>query len=285
MVQEVNKKRMMRTITGSVIVLLSIVALIGLVYADAPETVEVSEFPFNVTILKGGSLTLTSNDALDRNFTAHIGTVIFNQVLRSGESITFTIPDYMTTDNTSGWYLQDTITGEWSVILVKDPTPVYVAPPEPVYVAPVVVEPTPEVIVEEQVSFSATSSETTGIFNVNAYDGDVDLITIQGQLVEVTSKFNLSVEKIAEQIVEIQSLNNKVTGLQSNVTSLMSQPVVVFDTTELDNKVLQLQANNTNLSQTIISLSDDRDKWKTLAENWYGVAMEQLKVMVNILGL
>ena len=282
MVQEVNKKRMMRTIIGSAIVLFGLIALIGLAYADTPETVEVSEFPFNVTILKGGSLTLTSNDALDRNFTAQIGNNAFNQVLRSGESITITIPEYMTTDNPDGWYLQDTITGEWSVILVKDPTPVYVAP---VYVAPVVVEPTPEVIVEEQVSFSATSSETTGIFNVNAYDGDVDLITIQGQLVEVTSKFNLSVEKIAEQIVEIQSLNNKVTGLQSNVTSLMSQPIVQVDTTELDNQVLALQANNTNLSQTVISLSDDRDKWKTLAENWYGIAMEQLKVMVNILGL
>ena len=273
---------MMRTIIGSAIVLFGLIALIGLAYADTPETVEVSEFPFNVTILKGGSLTLTSNDALDRNFTAQIGNNAFNQVLRSGESITFTIPDYMTTDNPDGWYLQDTITGEWSVILVKDPTPVYVAP---VYVAPVVVEPTPEVIVEEQVIFSATSSETSGIFNVNTYDGDVDLLTIQGQLAEVTAKFNLSVEKITEQRVEIQSLNNKVTGLQSNVTSLMSQPIVQVDTTELDNQVLALQANNTNLSQTVISLSDDRDKWKTLAENWYGIAMEQLKVMVNILGL
>jgi len=282
MVQEVNKKRMMRTIIGSAIVLFGLIALIGLAYADTPETVEVSEFPFNVTILKGGSLTLTSNDALDRNFTAQIGNNAFSQVLRSGDSVTITIPEYMTTDNPDGWYLQDTITGEWSVILVKDPTPVYVAP---VYVAPVVVEPTPEVIVEEQVSFSATSSETTGIFNVNTYDGDVDLLTIQGQLAEVTAKFNLSVEKITEQRVEIQSLNNKVTGLQSNVTSLMSQPIVQVDTTELDNQVLALQANNTNLSQTVISLSDDRDKWKTLAENWYGIAMEQLKVMVNILGL
>ena len=282
MVQEVKKKRMMRTIIGSAIVLFGLIALIGLAYADTPETVEVSEFPFNVTILKGGSLTLTSNDALDRNFTAQIGNNAFSQVLRSGDSVTITIPEYMTTDNPDGWYLQDTITGEWSVILVKDPTPVYVAP---VYVAPVVVEPTPEVIVEEQVSFSATSSETTGIFNVNTYDGDVDLLTIQGQLAEVTAKFNLSVEKITEQRVEIQSLNNKVTGLQSNVTSLMSQPIVQVDTTELDNQVLALQANNTNLSQTVISLSDDRDKWKTLAENWYGIAMEQLKVMVNILGL
>ena len=66
-------------------------------------------------------LTLNSTDALDRNFTAQIGNNAFSQVLRSGESITIVIPEYMTTDNTDGWYLQDTITGEWSVILVKEP--------------------------------------------------------------------------------------------------------------------------------------------------------------------
>ena len=76
------------------------------------------------------------------------------------------------------------------------------------------------------------------------------------------------------------------------MTQLKSQPLVTFDTTELDNKVSLLEANNTKLSldntklsQDITDLSDDRDKWKALAESWYGVAMEQLKVMVNILGL
>lgn len=276
---------MMRTITGlTAIILFSLIAVIGFAYADAPKTVEVSEFPFNISIEKGGSLTLISNDALDRNFTAQIGNNVFSQVLRSGESITLVIPEYMTTDNTDGWYLQDTITGEWSVILVKEP---YVAPPPVVYV-----EPTPE----PTVIFSASSSETSGTYesisNVAVYEGDVDLLTIQGKLSEVTSKFNESVVKISNQNKEIESLNNQVQSLTANMTQLKSQPLVVFDTTELDNKVSLLEANNTKLSldntklsQDITDLSDDRDKWKSLAESWYGVAMEQLKVMVNILGL
>ena len=276
---------MMRTITGlTAIVLFSLIAVIGFAYADAPKTVEVSEFPFNISIEKGGSLTLTSTDALDRNFTAQIGNNAFSQVLRSGESITIVIPEYMTTDNTDGWYLQDTITGEWSVILVKEP---YVAPPPVVYV-----EPTPEPTVIFSASSSETSSQWSGISNVDAYTGDVDLLTIQGKLSEVTSKFNESVVKISDQNKEIQSLNNQVQSLTANMTQLKSQPLVTFDTTELDNKVSLLEANNTKLSldntklsQDITDLSDDRDKWKALAESWYGVAMEQLKVMVNILGL
>ena len=188
----------------------------------------------------------------------------------------------MTTDNTDGWYLQDTITGEWSVILVKEP---YVAPPPVVYV-----EPTPEPTVIFSASSSETSSQWSGISNVDAYTGDVDLLTIQGKLSEVTSKFNESVVKISDQNKEIQSLNNQVQSLTVNMTQLKSQPLVTFDTTELDNKVSLLEANNTKLSldntklsQDITDLSDDRDKWKALAESWYGVAMEQLKVMVNIL--
>ena len=74
--------------------------------------------------------------------------------------------------------------------------------------------------------------------------------------------------------------------LNANITSLqVQQQVVTVDTTVLDNKVLALQANNTNLANDIITITNDRDQWKTLAENWYGIAMEQLKVMVNILGL
>ena len=83
------------------------------------------------------------------------------------------------------------------------------------------------------------------------------------------------------------------------VAPVVAEPLEVVITEELtvsginnvaayngdDNKVLALQANNTNLANDIITITNDRDQWKTLAENWYGIAMEQLKVMVNILGL
>ena len=138
------------------------------------------------------------------------------------------------------------------------------------------VEPTPEPVVAKPLEVVTTS---TGINNVATYDGDVDAKALQIALADVTANFNKSVEKIAEQRTEIELLNANVTLLQ------VQQQVVAVDTTELDNKVLALQANNTGLANEITTITNDRDEWKALAENWYGVAMAQLKVMVNILGL
>ena len=41
----------------------------------------------------------------------------------------------------------------------------------------------------------------------------------------------------------------------------------------------------TNLEAKVVSLTSERDQWKQLANNWYAVAMEQLNVMINVLGL
>ena len=90
---------------------------------------------------------------------------------------------------------------------------------------------------------------------------------MQKSLADVTADFNKSVERIAEQKAEIELLN--------------ANALTAVDTTELDT----LQANNTKLANEVRTITADRDEWKSLAENWYGVAMSQLKVMVNILGL
>jgi hypothetical protein len=39
------------------------------------------------------------------------------------------------------------------------------------------------------------------------------------------------------------------------------------------------------LEAQVVTLTGERDQWKQLANNWYAVAMDQLKVMVDILGL
>ena len=52
----------------------------------------------------------------------------------------------------------------------------------------------------------------------------------------------------------------------------------VNDTSILDGKI-------TNLELQVVSLTSERDQWKQLANNWYAVAMEQLNVMINVLGL
>ena len=260
----------MTTIAPIAVMLVIFVTLIGFAYAETPDRVTVDTFPFEITMMEEGELTIINTDSVTHTFNLSGG---FSHTVEAGEGLVFNLPDYMTADNTDGWYLLDKATGGYNIIHTEA---VYVAPPQPVYVAPVYVEPTPEPVVAKPLEVVTTS---TGINNVATYDGDVDAKALQIALADVTANFNKSVEKIAEQKTKIGLLNANVTLLQ------VQQQVVTVDTTELDNKVLALQANNTNLANDIVTITNDRNQWKTLAENWYGVAMAQLKVMVNILGL
>ena len=255
----------MTTIAPIAVMLVIFVTLIGFAYAETPDRVTVDTFPFEITMMEEGELTIINTDSVTHTFNLSGG---FSHTVEAGEGLVFNLPDYMTADNTDGWYLLDKATGGYNIIHTEA---VYVAPPQPVYV-----EPTPEPVVAKPLEVVTTS---TGINNVATYDGDVDAKALQIALADVTANFNKSVEKIAEQRTEIGLLNANVTLLQ------VQQQVVAVDTTELDNKVLALQANNTSLANEINIITNDRDEWKALAENWYGVAMAQLKVMVNILGL
>jgi len=396
---------MIKTITA--LTVLTLIATISMsnAYAmegDGTSHVEVDEYPFNITILEGGSMTLHNNGEQTIDFVSHgwfEGTVPANDAI----ALEFPVVNCGTTCFVEGmYYISDLNGGYQSTIEIVKPVPVYVEPvyvapvvveptPEPVYVVPVVVEPvvqelvvepTPEpVIVVEpvveptpEVNFGATSSETLGsyetisdegIFNVPDYDGEVDMITMQTQLAEVTAKFNDSITKLADQKVAIenhdttvQSLNTQIGSLNATSTevSTLEQTVLSlqlekdelnaqittlgnttstqlatitslqgdaddFSTgyTMLDVKIVELEsqivsltnANVTatttiaelnanvisagdtsvldskiaNLEAQIVSLTSERDQWKQLANNWYAVAMDQLKVMVDILGL
>ena len=366
---------MIRTITA--LTVLTLVATISMSSAYAIEGegtshVEVDEYPFNITILEGGSMTLHNNGEQTINFVSHgwfEGTVPANDAI----ALEFPVVNCGVTCFTEGmYYISDLNGGYQSTITIVKPVPVYVAPPvqepivqELVIVEPVV-EPTPEPVVESQVDFGAVSSETLGsyetisdegIYNVANYDGEVDMITMQTQLAEVTSQFNDSITKLAEQKVAIenhdttvQSLNTQIGSLNATSTevSTLEQTVLSLqlekdelnaqittlgnatatqlatieslqgDTT-LDVKIAELEsqivtltnANVTatttiaelnanvisagdtsvldskiaNLEAQVVTLTGERDQWKQLANNWYAVAMDQLKVMVDILGL
>ena len=271
----------MMTKTATAVILFGLIAVIGFgnAHAAAPERVTVDSFPFEITMLEGGELTIINMDTVTHTFDL---SGVFSHNVGSGEGLVINLPDSMTADNTDGWYLLDKATGGYNIVhteAVYVAPPVYIPPPQPVYVEPVyvepVVEPTPVVVIaeplEERVNFSATSNATLGTFegitNVATYEGDVDAKALQKSLAEVTASFNNSVEKIAEQKTEIELLN--------------ANALTAVDTTELD----ALQANNTKLANEVRTITADRDEWKSLAENWYGVAMAQIKVMVNILGL
>ena len=383
---------MIKTITA--LTVLTLIATVGMnnayaIEGDGTSHVEVDEYPFNITILEGGSMTLHNNGEQTIDFVSHgwfEGTVPANDAI----ALEFPVVNCGITCFVEGmYYISDLNGGYQSTIEIVKPVPVYVEPvyvapvvveptPEPVYVVPVVVEPvvqelvvevvepTPEPIAESQVEFGATSSETLGsfesisdegIFNVPDYDGEVDMITMQTQLAEVTAQFNDSITKLADQKVAIenhsttvQSLNTQIGSLNATstevstleqtvlslqlekdelnaqittlgnttatqlatITSLQGDTTLDVKISELESQIVtltnttstqlatitQLNANVisagdtsvldskiANLEAQIVSLTSERDQWKQLANNWYAVAMDQLKVMVDILGL
>jgi chromosome segregation ATPase len=146
------------------------------------------------------------------------------------------------------------------------------------------------------------------------------MVTLQSQLAEVTAQFNDSITKLADQKAILESYDNevqslttqigtlngtasKVSTLEQTVLSLQiekdtlnAQILTLGNTTAIQQTTitqLNAQVNNTsildgkitNLESQIASLTSERDQWRQLANNWYGVAMEQLSVMINVLGL
>ena len=260
---------MMKIITA--ISILSLIALTGTAYAEDVTDVEVNTFPFEITLVEEGTVIITSD--IDRTLRLN---GVFTIDVKAGEPFNLVLSPLINSENTDGWYVQDLSTGEYSIIHTVDP---YVEPP--VYVEPVYV---PEPIIEEPVIIPeiVEPQQTTGIQNVATYEGEVDLITMQTKLAEVTLKFNESIQKIADQKQQLEAINANMTSLQTDRESLSSQVISLqANTTAIDmkdNKISVLESN-------IVSLTSDRDQWKALANNWYGVAMAQLEVMVNILGL
>ena len=165
-------------------------------------------------------------------------------------------------------------------------------------------ESTPELIINEV------------IYNVPKSKTNMDLITLQTQLATVTAQFNDSITKLADQKSaienhdsQVQSLTTQIESLNSTATSVSALEQTVLslqsEKDELDAQIVSLgnqtaiqlatieslQSDTTldvkiaELESQIVTLTNERDQWKQLANNWYAVAMEQLNVMVNFLGI
>ena len=107
------------------------------------------------------------------------------------------------------------------------------------------------------VEVTGTTSDTD-MDTVPDYTGDTDVIALQADLAEVTLDLTNALETISI--------------LQTQVTDLQSQ---------LANAVVDVSP----YTNQIDLLVEERDQWKQLAENWYAVALEQVRVMVEVLGL
>ncbi len=298
---------------------------------DGITTVDVFTIPFDVTITENGSVTVHNTDSVE-HVVSHTGTTgtaksgTFYKVIPGQQQVTIEFPITGNTIYESGVYtFEDTVTGKSGSITIlpwsgskqaiQDDTVTGISQGivEQVGIQESIVvvltpEPTLELIVDE------------GIYNVATYDGEVDLIAMQTQLAEVTAHYNDSITKLADQKLAIESHDNevqslttqigtlngtatKVSTLEQTVLSLQlerdalnAQILALGNTTAMQQTTivkLNAQVNDTsildgkitNLESQIVSLTSERDQWRQLANNWYGIAMEQLSVMINVLGI
>jgi len=298
---------------------------------DGITKVDVFTIPFDVTITENGSVTVHNTDSVE-HVVSHTGTTgtsksgTFYKVIPAQQQATIEFPITGSTIYESGVYtFEDTVTGKSGSVTVtpwigsqqmiqeNTVTGVSQSTVEQVGIQEDIVvvlrqESTPELIVDE------------GIYNVPQSKTNMDLITLQTQLATVTAQFNDSITKLADQKVTIDSYNNevqslttqigtlngtatKVSTLEQTVLSLQiekdtlnAQILTLGNTTAMQQATitqLNAQVNDTsildgkiaNLESQIVSLTSERDQWRQLANNWYGVAMEQLSVMINVLGL
>ena len=104
------------------------------------------------------------------------------------------------------------------------------------------------------------------------YTGDTDVITLQADLAEVTLDLTNALETIGI--------------LQAQVTDLQSESLLLIQSNvDLQSQLTNAVVDVSPYTDQIDLLVEERDQWKQLAENWYAVALEQVRVMVEVLGL
>ena len=290
---------------------------IGPVYQTSKDgiiTVDVYTIPFDVKITENGSVTVHNGDTIAHNV-SHTGTTgtekggTFYKVVPAMSEQTINFPITGSTTYPAGVYsFEDTVTGKkgtitiekWkgSVDAIKDAAKTGVTQG--------IVE---DVGIQEDIVVILNSKSTPGItvdegiYNVVEYNEKMDMIKLQTKLADITSQFNDSISKLAEQKIaiedhdsEIQSLTTQLASLNATATSVFTLEQTVsslqLEKETLDAKIETLTSDTgvldskiANFEAQVVALTSERDQWKQLANNWYGVAMEQLKVMVNFLGI
>lgn len=77
---------------------------------------------------------------------------------------------------------------------------------------------------------------------------------------------------VATATVNIQSLETEMSSLES-------------DLSVATNSVSILEMNKVELQSQLATVTAEKDQWKQLANSWYTIALEQLRVMVEVLGI
>ena len=129
------------------------------------------------------------------------------------------------------------------------------------------------------------------------YTGEYTLLSLQEELAEITADLNLAIEEAGTLQNSMTNLNGIIANLEYDVSerdttiaNLEAQLTQVETTGSseiagLQNTISTLETANDNLETEKADLIIERDGWKQLSDNWYAVALEQVRVMVEVLGL
>ena len=122
------------------------------------------------------------------------------------------------------------------------------------------------------------------------YTGEYTLLSLQQELAELSADLNLAIEEAGILQNIVTNLNGIISDLESDVSE-RDTTIVNLETqltqaeTTGSSEIADLQVTISTLETEKTDLIIERDGWKQLSDNWYAVALEQVRVMVEILGL
>jgi len=278
-----------------------------------------NDFPFNVTVVEGGSV-VVHNESQKKFNIEHTGTIgtdksgTFSGSISANGGVAhfnFPVTNCSSCYYAGTYYFKDSISGQTGSITIVHPDG---------WIPPVQEEVgiTETVVVVLGNNSTNTTPEPTGKYNVATWTGTYDMVTLQEQLAEVSAKFNQAVDNLGQVQNRVESLENEIrvhyipnlNGKVFEIKELTKQVLVMThnlsdQTTLIDELILELSTQNIDqqqianmtssvntlenkvvkLEQEKAKLTIEKEKWKTLSDNWYAVALEQLRVMINVLGL
>jgi flagellin-like hook-associated protein FlgL len=257
--------------------------------------------PFDVTITENGKVTVHNNDVIEHTI-SHTGTVgtekggTFYKVIPISNSRTLEFPITGSSTYPSGVYsFEDTVTGKVGTItiekwggseqVIQDTTITGVTQG---IVEEVGVQENVVVVVKHDDNTQTVITTSTPI-EVNSVD-QYTMTSLHSELVYTNNELTKALESVGllqneldSSLSTITTQQQKIISLEKNVesTSTLSKDQVL----RLESTVTVLETQVNTLEAEKIVISKERDDWKKLSDQWYAVAMEQVRVMIEVLGL
>ena len=266
---------------------------------DGITTVDVFTIPFDVTITENGSVTVHNTDSVD-HVVSHTGTTgttksgTFYEVIPAQQQVTIEFPITGSSIYESGVYaFEDTVTGKSGSITIlpwsgskqaiQDNTVTGVAEQVGIQESIVVVL-TPE----NNTSETAVANQVNDLSSAPTVIADYTVLSLQQELVQSEKRLTNAIESVALLKIELDNSQQVIAKQKQDITALSTElesGLSVEEETKLRNTVSELNIQVESLSKENESLIIERDQWKQLSDNWFAVAQEQLRVMIDVLGL